>query len=148
MIKSWARFSSPISGSRAAASRDQAIRLVKAIQELPGPVFVHCHHGKHRGPAAAAVCAMTTEGWDKARAQLWLGQAGTDPRYKGLFATVDRFTPRQPPRRQPRRLPHAAPRRRELPIHGRLGQVHQGLDQPRCDAGSLHPQLQRNRFER
>ena len=26
--------------------------------------------------------------------------------------------------------------------------VHQGLDQPRRDAGSLHPQLQRNRFER
>src|SRR5262249_10275117 len=43
--------------------RDQAILLVAAIRDLPGPVFVHCHHGKHRGPAAAAVCALATEGW-------------------------------------------------------------------------------------
>jgi protein tyrosine phosphatase (PTP) superfamily phosphohydrolase (DUF442 family)/cytochrome c556 len=73
--------------------RDQAIRLVKAIRELPGPVFVHCHHGKHRGPAAAAVCALATEGWERTQARSWLERAGADPKYKGLFATVDGFTP-------------------------------------------------------
>jgi hypothetical protein len=73
--------------------REQAIRLVEAVRELPGPVFVHCHHGKHRGPAAAAVSALATEGWDRAQARSWLDRAGTDPRYKGLFATVDQFTP-------------------------------------------------------
>ena len=73
-------------------SRDQAIRLVAAIRGLPGPVFVHCHHGKHRGPAAVAVCAMATEGWDAALARSWLDRAGTDPKYSGLFATVERFT--------------------------------------------------------
>jgi protein tyrosine phosphatase (PTP) superfamily phosphohydrolase (DUF442 family) len=71
--------------------RDQAIRIVAAIRDLPGPVFVHCHHGKHRGPAAAAVCALATESWDKAQARAWLERAGTDPRYKGLFATVEGF---------------------------------------------------------
>jgi protein tyrosine phosphatase (PTP) superfamily phosphohydrolase (DUF442 family) len=71
--------------------RDQAIRLVAAIRELPGPVFVHCLHGKHRGPAAAAVCALATESWDKAQARSWLERAGTDPKYKGLFATVAGF---------------------------------------------------------
>jgi protein tyrosine phosphatase (PTP) superfamily phosphohydrolase (DUF442 family) len=72
--------------------RDQSIRLVVAIRGLPAPVFVHCHHGKHRGPAAAAVCALATEGWDRAQARSWLERAGTDPKYKGLFATVDGFT--------------------------------------------------------
>ena len=70
---------------------DQVARLVKAAQNLPGPLFVHCHHGKHRGPAAAAVCAMATEEWDRGQARAWLEQAGTDPKYKGLYATVDQF---------------------------------------------------------
>jgi protein tyrosine phosphatase (PTP) superfamily phosphohydrolase (DUF442 family) len=71
--------------------REQAIRLIAAIRDLTGPVFVHCHHGKQRRPAAAAVCALATEGWDKAQARAWLERAGTDPRYKGLFATVEGF---------------------------------------------------------
>ena len=29
--------------------------LARAARTLPGPIFVHCHHGMHRGPAAAAV---------------------------------------------------------------------------------------------
>src|SRR5271166_3328655 len=47
----------------------------------------------HRGPAAAAVCALATEGWDRTMARSWLERAGTDPKYKGLFATVDSFRP-------------------------------------------------------
>ena len=73
--------------------REQAVRLVKAMTELPGPVFVHCHHGKHRGPSAAALCGMAAEGWTREQARAWLDRAGTDPKYKGLFATVERFTP-------------------------------------------------------
>ena len=73
--------------------RDQAVRLAKAARDLPGPIFVHCHHGKHRGPAAAAICLVAVEGWDKRQARAWLEKAGTDPAYKGLFATVDWFVP-------------------------------------------------------
>jgi hypothetical protein len=73
--------------------RDQAVRLVKAARTLPGPVFVHCHHGKHRGPTAAAIFGMATEGWDRKQAVAWLKEAGTAPEYRGLFATVDEFTP-------------------------------------------------------
>lgn len=73
----------------------QATRLVKATRDLPGPVFIHCHHGQHRGPAAAAVCAIANDGWSRDQARDWLVTAGTDPNYKGLFATVDQFvTPR------------------------------------------------------
>jgi protein tyrosine phosphatase (PTP) superfamily phosphohydrolase (DUF442 family) len=71
--------------------RDAAARLIKAAQDAPGAVFIHCHHGKHRGPAAAAVCARALDGWDAARARLWLEQAGTSPEYPGLFASVATF---------------------------------------------------------
>lgn len=68
-----------------------AARLVKLMQSLPGPVFVHCHHGKHRGPAAAALCAIAAEGWTKPEARAWLKQAGTSADYQGLYESVDRF---------------------------------------------------------
>lgn len=73
--------------------RDQAVRIVRAASTLPGPVFVHCHHGKHRGPAAAALCVMAAEGWGRDDALAWLGEAGTAPEYRGLFATVREFRP-------------------------------------------------------
>jgi protein tyrosine phosphatase (PTP) superfamily phosphohydrolase (DUF442 family) len=67
---------------------EQALRLAKAVRDLPGPVYLHCHHGKHRGPAAAAVvhlcldrqCAVET-------ALAEMRRAGTDPRYTGLYAS-------------------------------------------------------------
>jgi protein tyrosine phosphatase (PTP) superfamily phosphohydrolase (DUF442 family) len=55
----------------------EVIRLVAAVRDLPGPVFVHCHYGEHRGPAGAAVCVVATEGWDQAQARSWLERAGT-----------------------------------------------------------------------
>jgi len=70
------------------------LRLVRTIAELPGPVFVHCHHGKHRGPAAAAVMARAGRGWSADQAERFMTQAGTSPDYPGLFASVRSF--RQP----------------------------------------------------
>lgn len=40
---------------------DQGLRLAKAVRDLPGLIYMHCHHGKHRSPAAAVVvklCSM------------------------------------------------------------------------------------------
>jgi protein tyrosine phosphatase (PTP) superfamily phosphohydrolase (DUF442 family) len=71
--------------------RDQAVRLVKAVKTLPGPVYVHCHHGIHRGPAAAAICGMASEGWSKKQAADWMEQAGTSADYRGLYASVRDF---------------------------------------------------------
>lgn len=76
--------------------RDRALRLVRALRTLPGPVFVHCHHGQHRGPAAAAVCGIATEGWSREAALAWLEEAGTSPDYRGLFASVGAFAPPGP----------------------------------------------------
>lgn len=65
--------------------------LVRAAETLPGPLFVHCHHGKHRGPAAAAVMCMAREHWNPGLAESWLHQAGTAAEYAGLYATVQQF---------------------------------------------------------
>ena len=73
--------------------REQAVRLVKAMKTLPGPVYVHCHHGKHRGPAAAAVCGLATEGWTEEQALAWMERAGTSPDYRGLFTSAREFVP-------------------------------------------------------
>jgi protein tyrosine phosphatase (PTP) superfamily phosphohydrolase (DUF442 family) len=71
--------------------REQAVRIIQATRTLPGPVFVHCHHGKHRGPTAAALCGLASENWSKDEAHSWLKRAGTSADYPGLFATVARF---------------------------------------------------------
>ena len=71
--------------------REQAVKLVKAMKTLPGPVYVHCHHGKHRGPAAAAVCGLATEGWTEEQALAWMERAGTSPDYRGLYTSAREF---------------------------------------------------------
>ena len=60
----------------------QRAMLARVLDELPGPVFVHCHHGRHRGPAAAAVVAHGQ--WSAAEVRRWLQQAGTGAEYRGL----------------------------------------------------------------
>lgn len=93
---------------------DRASALVKAARTLPGPIYVHCHHGKHRGPTAAALCAVAVEGWDRDRAIDWLERAGTSPDYAGLFDTVARFEP--PTEEQLAEVPDSAlPERAEVP---------------------------------
>lgn len=71
-------------------------RLIRVARTLPGPVFVHCHHGKHRGPAAAAVICLGTEGWTVDRAEAYLRLAGTATHYTGLYEAVRRFRPPSP----------------------------------------------------
>ena len=79
-------------------SRETQLKLVKAMQVVEGPVYIHCHHGKHRGPAAAAVVCMAKADWTPNDALKWLGVAGTGTNFVGLFATVRDF--RKPSREE------------------------------------------------
>lgn len=72
-------------------STNLQLQLVKVARVLPGPIYVHCHHGKHRGPAAAAVICLADEGWNKAQAEAFLVAAGTATNYTGLYAVVREF---------------------------------------------------------
>ncbi len=62
--------------------------IAKAIQELPGPVFIHCHHGKNRSPAAAAAACIVAGYVDKQDGLKILELAGTNTGYRGLFQSV------------------------------------------------------------
>lgn len=65
------------------------IGLVRATQELPGPIYVHCHHGKHRGPAAAvAVWRCLDHGITSEQAVATMKLIGTADRYQGLYESV------------------------------------------------------------
>lgn len=73
------------------ASKTMA-QIAAAMPESPETkVFIHCHHGKHRGPAAAAIACQYSKGLSSEKALAWLKVAGTSPDYPGLFDAVRAF---------------------------------------------------------
>lgn len=71
-------------------------KLAKAVAELPGPIYIHCHHGKHRSPAAAAAICIAQGSLKPQQALRILELAGTNPSYKGLFQSVIQAKPIDP----------------------------------------------------
>jgi hypothetical protein len=76
-------------------TRDQQVKIAKVAQEAAadGGLFVHCHHGKHRGPAASAVAWMSRDGASCEAAVADMKSAGTDPNYRGLYRDIMEFKP-------------------------------------------------------
>lgn len=70
-------------------------RLAKAIRDLPGPIYVHCHRGQNRGPAAAACALIALERVKPIEAMQILLLARTSVEYPGLFAAVESAQPIQ-----------------------------------------------------
>ncbi len=66
----------------------RANAIVRAVRDLPGPVFIHCHHGKHRSPAAAAFVRVGLDGLSSQDAVREMERAGTGKNYRGLYADV------------------------------------------------------------
>lgn len=73
--------------------REQQAALTRVMRDLAGPIYVHCHHGRHRGPAGAAICAMADGALDHAGAEQLLKLAHTSPDYAGLYRDVASFIP-------------------------------------------------------
>lgn len=70
---------------------DEIQRIAKTFHELEPPFFVHCFHGKHRGPAAAAVGRVVLDGVERERALAEMRQwCGTSSQYSGLYTTIAR----------------------------------------------------------
>ena len=67
--------------------------LARAVRDLPGPIYIHCHHGKHRSPAAASVACVSAGLISPDVAIQVLELAGTNPGYRGLFEAVEAATP-------------------------------------------------------
>ena len=70
-------------------SADEMLRITKTFREVEGPFYVHCFHGKHRGPAAAAVGRCVLDGASREQAIAEMRQwMGTAPQYQGLYRTI------------------------------------------------------------
>jgi protein tyrosine phosphatase (PTP) superfamily phosphohydrolase (DUF442 family) len=67
--------------------------LARVMREVEGPIYFHCHHGKHRGPAAAALACVASGAVDGKGALEVLRRAGTSKDYAGLWRDVEKFTP-------------------------------------------------------
>jgi len=74
-------------------SRRRTRELAKAVRELPGKIYIHCHHGKHRSPTAAAVACVSAGLIPAGEAPRVLTLAGTSPHYRGLFAAAQQAKP-------------------------------------------------------
>lgn len=70
-------------------TEDELFKLAKTFRELEAPFYVHCYHGKHRGPAAAAVGRLVLDGCERDRAIAEMRQWGTTSgKYEGLYSTI------------------------------------------------------------
>ena len=70
---------------------DAALKLATVAKEADGPIYIHCHHGLHRGPAAASIARLTLGDVANERALEDLATSGCSPSYKGLYRDVGRF---------------------------------------------------------
>ena len=71
-------------------SDSRVMELAKAVRDLPKPIYIHCHLGRHRSPTAASAACVTAGLISETDARAVLEIAGTGKNYVGLFATVDR----------------------------------------------------------
>jgi protein tyrosine phosphatase (PTP) superfamily phosphohydrolase (DUF442 family) len=75
---------------------DEGKRLAKALQELPGPIYVHCHHGQHRSAAAVAVACVMSGQLEPEQAEEVLKTFGTGENYVGLWHDARAARPLDP----------------------------------------------------
>jgi protein tyrosine phosphatase (PTP) superfamily phosphohydrolase (DUF442 family) len=68
---------------------DQRVKeLAKAVRDFDGPIYIHCHHGKHRSPVAATVACVSSGLISPDAALPVLQLAGTSQHYRGLFQSA------------------------------------------------------------
>ncbi len=65
---------------------ERRLEITRAVRDLPGPVYIHCHHGKHRSAAAGAAAAVALGRLDNDAAVSRMKASGTAPNYTGLYA--------------------------------------------------------------
>lgn len=71
-----------------AVPAQRRLELARALRDLPGPAYLHCHHGAHRGPAATAAALVTLGVLTPEAGERFLTEAGVSVAYPGLYASV------------------------------------------------------------
>jgi|SRR5688572_6537213 len=70
-------------------TEDEMTKIAKTFREQEGPFYVHCFHGKHRGPAAAEVGRVVLDGIPRDQAVAEMRQwCGTASSYEGLYRVI------------------------------------------------------------
>ncbi|MGE3175323.1 MAG: cytochrome c [Planctomycetota bacterium] len=75
---------------------ERALELAQVIANAEGPIYMHCHHGKHRSAAALAAGGITAGRMTAATAQARMKVSGTSPNYPGLWEAARTATPAAP----------------------------------------------------
>lgn len=65
----------------------------RAVRDLEGPIFIHCHHGKHRSPAAATTACIAVGLIAPENGLSNLKAAGTSESDRGLYQSVQEAHP-------------------------------------------------------
>jgi len=67
------------------------LSFARLVRDAEGPFYIHCHHGRHRGPAAAAIACIAAGDMDHEAAVAILEKAGTSKDYAGLWRAVESY---------------------------------------------------------
>ncbi|MCB9877233.1 MAG: cytochrome c [Planctomycetes bacterium] len=62
--------------------------LAQAVASSEGPIYMHCHHGKHRSAAALGSALVLAGKMTPEQAVAKMEISGTSPAYKGLWKAV------------------------------------------------------------
>jgi protein tyrosine phosphatase (PTP) superfamily phosphohydrolase (DUF442 family) len=91
-------------------SSEKQAWIANMFQDLDGPFYVHCHHGKHRGPAACMIGRLVLDELTPEQAVAEMKAQGTDAKYKGLYAVPGQFAsmPAETRAKAPKEFPAAA----------------------------------------
>ncbi len=73
-------------------TQEQRDALVIALRTIERPVYVHCHHGRHRGPSAIVLGLVSTGELDPSASVGLLESIGTSHEYAGLYRDVGAAT--------------------------------------------------------
>ena len=67
--------------------------LVRAVRDLPKPIYIHCHHGKHRSAGAAGTIGVSLGWMSNATAAERMKVSQTAESYTGLWACTAKAAP-------------------------------------------------------
>jgi hypothetical protein len=123
-------------------SHAAALQLLRAARDARGPVYVHCHHGRHRGSAAAALIRIA-RGLDPAEAEAGLRISGCSERYSGLYGAVRTFRVPSPEEvaavaPTPERVPPAGLQAAMVQVAQRIGHL-EGAQANEWSVPTQHP---------
>ena len=67
-------------------------QLAQVLANCDGPIYVHCHHGKHRSAAALGTALVRTGALSPDAAKARMQVSGTAKEYTGLWQAVEQAT--------------------------------------------------------